>query len=160
MINNKFFISCFFLFIIILFFFIYQFDNHNRFFIKKNLESFYFIPKDKKGIKVKDLDKKILHVLDDEKLEINFDNDIYLKYSFQLFTSNNFNEISSQLDFYATNHNIPKKDLYIASLSTKIEREFFLLYLNFENRESALNNCPKLLKYKNKCIIVNVENMN
>ena len=160
MINNKFFISCFFLFIIILFFFIYQFDNHNRFFIKKNLESFYFIPKDKKGIKVKDLDKKILHVLDDEKLEINFDNDIYLKYSFQLFTSNNFNEISRQLDFFVINHKIPKKDLYIASLSTKIEREFFLLYLNFENRESALNNCPKLLKYKNKCIIVNVENMN
>ena len=160
MINRKYLIIFLFFFIIILFFFIYQFDNHNKFFIKKNIESFYFIPKDKKGIKVKDLDKKILHVLDDEKLEINFDNDAYLKYSFQLFTSNNFNEISRQLDFFVVNHKIPKKDLYIASLSTKIEREFFLLYQNFDNRESALNNCPNLLKFINKCIIVNVENMN
>ena len=96
MFNKKYFIIFFFFVIIFLFIFIYHTNNQNKFIIKKYIDPFYFIPKDKKGIKVKNLDKKILHVLDNNKLDTNFDNDIYLKFSFQLFTSDNYEEISKK----------------------------------------------------------------
>ena len=160
MFNKKYFITFFFFVVIFLFIFIFHFNNQNKFIIKKLIDPFYFIPKDKKGIKVKNLDKKILNVLDNNKLDTNFDNDIYLKFSFQLFTSDNYEEISKKLDYFISIYKIQKKDLYVASLTTNIEKEFFILYKNFDTREAALNNCSNSLKLLNKCIIVNVENMN
>ena len=51
------------------------------------------------------------------------------------------------------------KDLYISVFMSNSSTEYFLLYKNFESRNIAQNFCVKYTYFVNKCLIVNVKNL-
>tara|TARA_Y100000590_G_scaffold236427_1_gene266155 strand:- start:339 stop:851 length:513 start_codon:yes stop_codon:yes gene_type:complete len=150
-----------FVILIIIFSFIYFYllsINNKYFEIASFKNPFFLIPDDKGGIKVLNIDKKSLHLNQDIK-----DKDIYielnLKYSIQIFASDNFYIIKDKINNYV-NKKLLIDDFYIISLNTNITSEYLLLYKNFESRELALTYCHNYMKYIDNCLIVNVENIN
>ena len=51
------------------------------------------------------------------------------------------------------------KDLYIFSFISTSSSEYFLLYKNFESRNIAQDFCEKYTYFVDKCLIVNVKNL-
>ena len=161
----------FFLFIIIIFLILIVFLNKkNNFFIISEFNgSFYTIPHDKGGIKVMNLDKKVLHLNETNKTKKIINNDQVLQFSIQFFTSNDYNLVKSKLDFITTNNYeiynsqkkiLNKKDFFVVIFNHKLEKEYLLLYKNFVSRELAFDYCIQYLNFQKKCVIVNVNNIN
>ena len=146
------------IFLIISFFFFTFFNFNQKYFeITEFQNSFYLIPDNKEGIKIFNLNKKSLH-LNELKIDDSNINDNYsLEYSLQLFTSDNYDEILIKYDNLIKNNYI-KKELFVVLLNTVLGYEYFLLYKNI-NRESALDYCFKYLILLDKCIVVNVSNI-
>tara|TARA_Y100000741_G_scaffold345049_1_gene310173 strand:+ start:244 stop:783 length:540 start_codon:yes stop_codon:yes gene_type:complete len=150
----------------ILLFFFY---NKNQYFeINEFKGNFYKIPIDKGGQKISNLNKKSLH-LKSSNLDFNTnDKSNFLGYSIQLFVSNDYNLVKNKLDeiflnkktIFLDQSDFNSNDFYILSFDTNIDIEFFLLYKNFSNKVTALEYCNNYLKFKNNCIILNIENLN
>ena len=51
------------------------------------------------------------------------------------------------------------KDLYISAFISNSSTEYFLLYKNFESRNIAQDFCEKYTYFVDKCLIVNVKNL-
>jgi len=154
----------FILIVLIFFFSIYIiFQKRDYFILKKSLKNFYFIPFDKGGEKVKNINKKSLNL--NKKID-NFDsiNDITkLKYSIQIYTSSDYEKIKYILDLYINKkENIYKKiDFFVLSFDSDIGNEYILLYKNFTNRKDALYYCTKFVFFETqKCLIVNTQKFN
>ena len=165
--NNKKFIYIFFLIPILIFliFILFFYNLNKKFFdIPIYSSSYYFYPEDLGGLKINNLDKKSLHMnISNKNSEII--NDYNLKYSIQVFSSSDYIVVTDKLNEFKS-FNCNKKDdyffeineFYLALFNNNISDEYFLLYKNFDNRQSALNYCTNLLKCMNNCLVVNVQN--
>ena len=160
-INKKIIIISFLIFSgLLIFFFNLKENNKNFFIIKENKSSFYIIPINKEGRLIENLDKKGLHLSDINKDHNKFTNEEKIKFSIQLFTSNDYNIITSKRKelLAIKDPTFFESNLFIASLDGILGIEFFLLYKNFENQLDALDYCSKNQFFRKNCIIVNVEN--
>ena len=144
------------LFFCILFYFL-QYKSENYFVIQDNLQELYIIPPDRGGEKVKNINKKILHLNQKEDTNSLFNDTSKLNYSIQLFASSNYAEVKDHLSKYITktDYIYKKEDFFTIILSSDIGSEYLLLYKNFNSRKDALNHCHKYLFQLDKCLIVN-----
>jgi len=147
------------LFLLTIFIYLYFFKNEkNIIIIPENNEKFYIIPKDKGGVKIPNLDKKILNLKNKNivDLKINKPEDIF--YSIQFYVNNDFNEVKKHLSTLVNSNEsiFENKDFYILALNTEIGVNYFLLYRNFRSRDAAINYCSKYLTSIKNCLIVNV----
>ncbi len=137
----------------------FKFKNYKYFIISINEEENYIIPIDRGGEKVKNLNKKILHLNHHEKIEF-FENDISnLDYSIQLFASSNYEDVNKKLNIYLakTDYIYKKDDFFIIIFKSAIGSEYLLLYKNFKSRKQAINHCVTYLFHLNKCLVVNAK---
>ena len=141
--------------------------NKEYFDVPEFIESFYIIPDNKGGIKVLNLNKKSLHLNDNKNSDIQIINDSMLEYSIQIFTSNNYSLVKNKFDYmtnqnnnYIQNLSLNINDLFIVVFNNDLNNEYMLLYKNFSTRVLALNYCIKHLNFLQKCLIVNVQNLN
>ena len=150
-----------FIIFVVIIYFIYLclfFLNNIYFEISSFNRPFFSIPDDRGGIKVLNIDKKSLHLNQDIiNNDISIEED--LNHSIQIFASDNFDSIKDIINDYIRKK-LDINDFYIISLNTNITSEYLLLYKNFESRELALEYCSNYLKYIDKCLIVNVKNIN
>ena len=133
--------------------------NEVKFFkIPENQEIFFIIPFDKEGIKIDNLNKKSLNLKNKYNDSLSdFINIEDLKYSIQLYTSDNYSEINQKIDEY--NYQLSNNDMYILVFNSSLGIEYFLLYKNFINKESALDYCYNYLKLLDNCVAVNAMNI-
>jgi len=152
----------FFIFIIIVIL-IYFFLIHKNYFfsIPQNLNVFYVIPEDKESETIDNQEKKILHLTYTNKDNITLTNDSNLAYSIQLFTSDDYKFINNyRSKLININDSIfLSEDLYVVILNYELISEYLLLFKNFSTRKNALEYCEKYSYYLEKCIIVNVKNL-
>ena len=150
------------LLIICIVFYFLQNKSENYFVILDNLQEYYIIPPDRGGEKVKNINKKILHLNQKEEINFLFNNVSKLNYSIQLFASSNYEEVRDHLNKYIskTEYIYQKEDFFTIALITDIGSEYLLLYKNFNTRKEALNHCHKYLFQLNKCLIVNAKSFN
>jgi len=152
--------TLFSIFILLVYFFYYiLFTSREYFQIDEFKGSFYFIPEDKKGQKIDNLDKKTLHMNIENKDKISLNNDFFLNYSIQFFVSDDYNSVYQKLLYYEKKKIINYEDLHILILNHELGNDYLLLYNNFESRELALDYCNKYLLFLYDCIILNAENI-
>ena len=161
--NNIYFIVTIFLFLILLIYFIsfYYFINQ-KYFIISNIEknTFYIIPDDKEGEKVKFINKKSINnmsiIKEIEKKQINNNN---LNYTIQLFSDHNYNNIENYLNnlLNLKSEIISNNDLFTFSINSQIGIDYFVTYKNFTTKNNAIDYCKKL-SFVKKCIIINPQN--
>ena len=157
------FLLFFFIFIIIIILMYFFLMHRNYFFsIPQNLDIFYVIPEDKEGETIDNQEKKILHLTYTNKDNIILTNDPNLAYSIQLFTSDDYKFIINyRSKLINKNESIfLPEDLYVVILNYELISEYLLLFKNFSTRKNALEYCEKYSYYLDKCIIVNVKNLN
>ena len=139
----------------------YFIDKSTFFNIPPNFNSFYIIPMDKGGQIINHQEKKILNLTYNNKDNINLINDPNLEYSIQLYTSDDYKFIINYRN-KLTNGNdsifLPE-DLFVAILNYDLSSEYLLLFKNFNSRKNAFEYCKKYSYYLDKCIIVNVKNL-
>ena len=142
----------------------YFFLMHRNYFfsIPQNLDIFYVIPEDKEGETIDNQEKKILHLTYTNKDNITLINDPNLAYSIQLSTSDDYKFIiNHRSKLINKNESIfLPEDLYVVILNYELISEYLLLFKNFSTRKNALEYCEKYSYYLDKCIIVNVKNLN
>ena len=153
-------IYTFFIIIFLTLFYYYYFNyNSNIFYINKNINDFYIIPIDKKGKIIANKDKKILD-FDSNLNIINYPFNITdYKFSIQLKASTEYNNILQERLNYINNYSLNASDLYIIAFKHSLGIDYLLLYKNFENNEIAFNYCKNYLNFTQKCLIVNVQNI-
>ena len=151
------------LFIFFLIIIIYQSSYNDKFFtIKEVNHNYYIIPQNKGGIDIPYLDIKILNndKVDTELSSTN--NDIFnnFKYTIQILSSKNINEINKIKNSLRQDNIINQNDLYIAKFNTNLGDYFLLLYKLFENKDNAIFEC-KILKDKTdyECMVIRSENL-
>ena len=143
--------------IVIIFFYIFTVNFNKKFVIvSENKDIFYVIPEDKGGEKIQNLDKKSLNLKSQNQFEIIINNPDELFFSIQFFVDNNLTSVTKYLEkITAINESIyNKEDFYILSLNSEIGIEYFLIYKNFQTRESANKYCLDFLNKIEKCLIV------
>tara|TARA_Y100000590_G_scaffold364880_1_gene423483 strand:- start:5873 stop:6379 length:507 start_codon:yes stop_codon:yes gene_type:complete len=156
--KNKYYFSIIILLIFIIYIYLIQKNNSNIFEINKNNLSFYDIPEDKKGKSIPNIDKKILDYKSNNEIIINEDLNSY-KFTIQLFSSNNYEElINKKLDFIKK-YNIDINEVFLAVLSHNLGLDYLLLYKNFETDSIARVFCLSYLEFLDDCLIVNVQNL-
>mgnify|MGYP001276140998 CR=1 FL=1 len=158
-----FFYLIFFLFVFIIFF---KFNYKNEYFeIPEFSKSFYIIPEDLGGKKIANLNKKILHMDNNENVEIDLNDYSSVKYSIQFFASSDYNQVKNQLEFFIKSsyldQNLTLKlgNFSILFFDYDFGSEYLLLYKNFETNILAKNYCLKYLVFLDKCIIVDAQNL-
>ena len=151
----------FILFFGLLFYFI-QNKTSNYFIISENLQKNYLIPFDRGGEKVKNINKKILHLNQKEETYSLFNDISKLNYSIQLFASSNYPDVRNHLNKYISKSDYiyKKEDFFTIILTTDIGSEYLLLYKNFDTRDEAINHCHTYLFQLDKCLIVNTKLFN
>jgi len=167
--SKKYFFFILFILIILIILIIFYFNSKHIYFeVPSFNNSFYTIPDDRGGKKVVNLDKKSLHLNDEDTNEIQIENDSMLKYSIQFFTSDNYNSVNKKLDNLTKNNynnlniqenSLNRKDFFIVVFNHEINKEYLLLYKNFTSRDLALDYCFKKLKFLSKCLIVNAQKL-
>ena len=137
-------------------FWIIKSNNIDLVIIAENKESFFLIPKDRGGEKVANLDKKSLNLKSQQKFESAIDKPEDLLFSIQFYTNNDLENVSKYLKKITNSNEIIYylKDFYILALNSEIGVDYFLLYKNFKERESAKDYCLKFLVKLEKCLIV------
>ena len=158
--KNKF-LTIFFIIIFGIILFIYFFSNINYFIISKNDKPFFIIPENKEGITIINQDKKTLHLSYENSSNIDISNEYNILYSIQLTTNSDYLYIKKKMaELINSNDSIfEPKDLYISAFMSNSSTEYFLLYKNFESRNVAQNFCEKYTYFVDKCLIVNVQNL-
>ncbi len=141
--------------------------KHQFFIVPEFIGSFYIIPENKGGTEVMNLDKKSLHLYDENNLDTKIINDPLLEYSIQIFSSRDYNLVKEKFDFMTNQNNnyiqdLPLKisDFFIVVFSDDFNNEYMLLYKNFSTRTLAFDYCLMHLNFLQKCLIVNVQNLN
>ena len=137
------------------------------FIVPEFIGSFYMIPDDREGKKVMNKDKKSLH-LDDEKIhDMDIINAPFLEYSIQIFSSSDYYKVKEKFDFMTHQNNnhindlpLNINDFFIVVFISDLGNEYMLLYKNFSTRILASDYCSKTLNFLQKCLIVNVQNLN
>ena len=138
--------------------FFYYLTNKDYFIIPEYGLDFYSIPEDKKGEKIKYLDKKSLNNFNNINLDkSNIDK---VKYTIQLFSDVDINNVYKFLSNLKTikKELIISDELFLFSFQTEIGSDYFLSYKNFETKNNAIKAC-KLLSFVKKCIIINLQNL-
>ena len=160
-IHKSYYIFIFLFFSFILIFYFYLTNNKIFFNIPQNFNSFYLIPENKEGEIIRNQEKKILNLTYKNNDNIKLTNDPNLEYSIQLYTSDDYKFIVSYRDkLINTKDSIfLYDDLFITILNYELISEYFLLYKNFSSRKNAFEYCEKYSYYLDKCIIVNVKNL-
>jgi hypothetical protein len=161
--NNSFVKKFIFLFLICLLFlfFIPYFNKSESFLIPTYTTPFYSIPKDKGGKFIENQNKRGLHLSYNDNNNIEIKNNLDLKYSIQLMTSDDYDLIKGKRDQLLDNKEnmfVPG-DLYINILKTDLGNDYFLLYKNFQSRIEGYEFCKKNAYFFEKCIIVNFQNL-
>ena len=138
---------------------IFIFKNRNQFFIIEEYTGDYFIiPTDKKGKKIPNIYKQVLHLhLNKESLLLK-KNDL-MKYSIQFFASIYYEEVINKFEFYIRKDIFNQNDFSIVVLDHFIGQEYLLLYKNFETMKLAYDYCVNYLEIINTCLVVNVQNL-
>ena len=155
--NNYTFKILFIFFLIFIFYF--QFIKKNHFFSISYVEdSYYFIPKDTGGQKIPNQDKKSMHLSHTSSQTVIVKNDPLLKYSIQIYANSDYNLVKKKKDQLFINKEtiFQKNDLNIVLFKNNLDNEYLLIFKNFANRDEAFNSCKKYAYFLEKCIIVNV----
>lgn len=155
--NKKIIIFIFFLIIFIICVYYFLFNKKNNYIIFPSGDNnFYFIPKDKGGEKVANLDKKILKLKSEQEAFkiLNKPENIY--FSIQFYTNNDLGKVSKYLNkLNNTEESIySSNDFFIMALNSEIGTDYFLLYKSFKKRELAKKYCEKFFSKLDKCLIV------
>ena len=158
--KNKFLFIIFVIIFVIIFIF-YSFTNNDYFILSENDRSFFIIPENKEGITIINQDKKSLHLSYENSSNIEISNELNIQYSIQLITNSDYSYIKKKMnEFINLKDSIfDSKDLYISAFTNNSSVEYFLLYKNFESRNIAQNFCEKYTYFVDKCLIVNVKNL-
>ncbi len=84
-----------------------------------------------------------------------------LEYSIQLLVNDEYSNIVKQKEHLTTSNDsiFLFNDLHIAISTNKPGNKYFLLYKNFKSRELAQKYCEKYTFFLDKCLIVNVKNL-
>ena len=158
--KNKFF-SIFFIIFLITILIIYSLNNDDYFILSENNNPFFIIPENKEGITIINQDKKSLHLSYENTSNINILNDLNILYSIQLTTNSDYFYIKEKMNelINLKDSIFDSKDLYISAFISNSSTEYFLLYKNFESRNIAQDFCEKYTYFVDKCLIVNVKNL-
>ena len=160
-ISKKNLILFFIVFLLLLFLLLLFVNLKQQFFIVPEfIESFYFIPDNKGGKEVMNLDKKSLNLNDEQRSDIEIINDPFLEYSIQIFSSSDYYLVKEKFDFMTNQNTLKISDFFIVVFNNDLGNEYMLLYKNFSTRILASNYCLKHLNFLQKCIIVNAQNLN
>ena len=154
-------LSIFFVIIFVIIFIFYSFPNNDYFIIPKNDKPFFIIPENKEGITIINQDKKSLHLSYENSSNIEISNELNLQYSIQLITNSDYSYIKEKMNelINLKDSIFDSKDLYISAFISNSSTEYFLLYKNFESRNIAQDFCKKYTYFVDKCLIVNVKNL-
>mgnify|MGYP000045899245 CR=1 FL=1 len=155
------FLSIIFVIIFVIIFISYSFTNDDYFILSENDKPFFIIPENKEGIVILNQDKKSLHLSYENSSNIDISNDLKLMYSIQLITNSDYFYIKEKMNELINTKDVifDPKDLYISAFMSNSSTEYFLLYKNFESRNIAQNYCEKYTYFVDKCLIVNVKNL-
>ena len=158
--KNKFLFIIFVIIFVIIFIF-YSFNNNNYFILSENDKPFFIIPENKEGITIINQDKKSLHLSYENSSNMNIVNDLNILYSIQLKTNSDYFYIKEKMNELINSKDsiFDSKDLYISAFISNSSTEYFLLYKNFESRNIAQDFCEKYTYFVDKCLIVNVKNL-
>ena len=148
------------LFLLFIFFIFYNYYNKSfeYFAIPEFKGSFFIYPVNKEGKKIENLDKKTLHINDNNE-NIDIINNQNLNYSIQLFASNNYDKIKEKIDFFVNKNKLDIEELYIYLFEHDLGYEYLILYKSFNLKYEGYNFCSNQLRFLNKCIIVNANNL-
>ena len=162
--NNKKIYTLFFfillLFILAYFVSFYLLINKKYFIITDtNNISYFVIPNDKEGEKVKFINKKSINNLSAIEMGNNLNNINEVEYTIQLFSDTNYKNLE---DFFnklvkLKSLLISKDDLFIFSIKSEYGINYFLTYKNFKTKNNAKSYCNNL-SFVKKCLIVNLQN--
>jgi len=132
-----------------------------NFLIPLNNDIFYLVPEDKGGQKILNQNKKGLHLSYEEESGLPIINDPKLKFSIQITSSNDYLYVKNKKNnlLNVSDSLFLIEDLYIALFNTKLGIEYVLLYKNFNLSNEAWEYCSKYIKFIDKCLIVNVQNL-
>ena len=158
--KNKFLFIIFVIIFVIIFIF-YSFNNNNYFILSENDKPFFIIPENKEGITIINQDKKSLHLSYENSSNIEISNELNIQYSIQLVTNSDYSYIKEKMNALINLKDsiFDSKDLYISAFTSNSSIEYFLLYKNFESRNIAQDFCEKYTYFVDKCLIVNVKNL-
>ena len=120
---------------------------------------FYKVPDDKEGEKVKFTDKKSINNLLDLDNNDNLSNIIDLKYTIQLFSSTNYENINNYIEkiLKPKSEIIAINQIYVFAINSQIGKDYFITYKSFDSKIEAMSYCKKLSFIK-KCLIINPQN--
>ena len=157
--NNTFYILITLILLIILYFISFYINiNKSYFIIENDIINYSIIPKDKKGEKVKYLDKKSINT-EIKLFKESLNNPQNLKFTIQLFSNTDYNKV----DHYMANfinfksEIISKDDIYLFGLKSDFGIDYFLTYKNFISKNDAINFCNKS-NILSECLILNFQN--
>ena len=114
--------------ILIIFILFYSYYINQAYFeISEFKESYYIIPKDKGGQKIINQDKKGLHLSVPSVDVVKLSQDPSLKFSIQLYTSDNYDIIKKKINSIMNSDNtiFSSENLYVAVLKHNFGNEFF-----------------------------------
>ena len=158
--KNKFLCIIFVIVFGIIFIF-YSFNNNQYFILSENDKPFFIIPENKEGITIINQDKKSLHLSYENSSNIEISNELNIQYSIQLITNSDYSYIKEKMNELINLQDsiFDSKDLYISAFISNSSTEYFLLFKNFESRNIAQDFCEKYTYFVDKCLIVNVKNL-
>tara|TARA_B100001559_G_scaffold223054_1_gene187224 strand:- start:173 stop:676 length:504 start_codon:yes stop_codon:yes gene_type:complete len=154
-------LSILFVILFVILFIFYFFTNNKYFILDENDNPFFIIPENKEGITIINQDKKSLHLSYENSSNIEISNELNIQYSIQLITNSDYSYIKEKMNelINLKDSIFDSKDLYISAFISNSSTEYFLLYKNFESRNIAQDFCEKYTYFVDKCLIVNVKNL-
>ncbi len=143
--------------IFFLYYIFYLKNKNDYFYINEFSKKYFIIPSDRQGEKIKYLNKKLFNS-EDKNIILNENNSIKnINYTIQIYVDTNYDSIANYLDKILLNNNkLIRNDFKIFSLNTNISVYYYLVYMNFENSDEAMNICKKLILIE-ECIILNLK---
>ena len=136
--------------------------SNQKYFVISDLDStsYFTIPNDKEGEKVKFIDKKSIN---DFSIFNTKDNIIFnyedLEYTIQLYSDIKYENIENYISnlLIAKSELISSEDIFIFTINTQIGIDYFVSYKNFTNKNDAMSYC-KNLSFVKKCLIIKPQN--
>jgi len=124
-------------------------------------DSFYIIPDNKGGKEILNQNKQGLHLSYVDNENILIDNNSNLVYSIQILVHDEYSHIIEKKEELTSLDDsiFLFNDIYIAISTNNLGNKYFLLYKNFESRKLAEEYCQKYTFFLEKCLIVNVQNL-
>ena len=109
---------------------------------------------------------KALHLSDNDKTNEIIDNDYFLNFSIQVYSSENYEEVKNKYKYLLKNNNnnnfentLNSDDFYIVNFNNVLGNDYILLYKNFDSRSDALEYCLEYFNISPNCLIINVKNL-